>query len=92
VTAEALGHPAETVTSRAFGGGHTLPGSLPNARALRLDRSGRNPCPSLPENAIADALAELYKREPKLGHSMLDLDERLTRATRVVIAGLEALA
>ena len=37
-------------------------------------------------------LAELYKSEPKLGHSLLDLDARLTRATRVVIAGLEALA
>jgi AcrR family transcriptional regulator len=37
-------------------------------------------------------LAELYKREPDLGHSLLDLDGRLTRATRVVIAGLEALA
>jgi AcrR family transcriptional regulator len=37
-------------------------------------------------------LAELYKREPGLGHSLLDLDGRLTRATRVVIAGLEALA
>jgi AcrR family transcriptional regulator len=36
-------------------------------------------------------LAELYKREPKLGHSLLDLDARLTRATRVVIAGLEVL-
>jgi AcrR family transcriptional regulator len=37
-------------------------------------------------------LAELYKREPDLGHSLLDLDGRLTRAARVVIAGLEALA
>jgi AcrR family transcriptional regulator len=36
-------------------------------------------------------LADLYKREPKLGHSHLDLDARLTRATRVTIAGLEAL-
>jgi AcrR family transcriptional regulator len=36
-------------------------------------------------------LADLYKREPKLGHSLLDLDARLTRATRVTIAGLEAL-
>jgi AcrR family transcriptional regulator len=37
-------------------------------------------------------LAELYRREPDLGHSLLDLDARLARATRVVIAGLEALA
>jgi AcrR family transcriptional regulator len=36
-------------------------------------------------------LADLYEREPKLGHSLLDLDARLTRATRVAIAGLEAL-
>jgi AcrR family transcriptional regulator len=36
-------------------------------------------------------LAELYRREPEIGHSMLDLDARLTRATRVVIAGLESL-
>jgi AcrR family transcriptional regulator len=36
-------------------------------------------------------LADLYRREPKLGHSLLDLDGRLTRATRVTIAGLEAL-
>jgi AcrR family transcriptional regulator len=36
-------------------------------------------------------LAELYEREPKLGHSLLDLDARLTRATRVALAGLEAL-
>jgi AcrR family transcriptional regulator len=36
-------------------------------------------------------LAELYEREPKLGHSLLDLDARLTRATRVAIAGLAAL-
>ena len=36
-------------------------------------------------------LAELYKREPKLGHSLLDVDAGLTRATRVAIAGLEAL-
>lgn len=36
-------------------------------------------------------LAELYRREPKLGHSLLELDARLTRATRVAIGGLEAL-
>jgi AcrR family transcriptional regulator len=36
-------------------------------------------------------LADLYKREPKLGHSLLDLDARLTRATRVTLAGLQAL-
>ena len=36
-------------------------------------------------------LADLYKREPKLGHSLLDLDPRLTRAARVAIAGIETL-
>ncbi|HEY2052935.1 MAG TPA: TetR family transcriptional regulator [Solirubrobacterales bacterium] len=36
-------------------------------------------------------LADLYKREPKLGHSLLDLDACLTRATRVAIAGIAAL-
>jgi AcrR family transcriptional regulator len=36
-------------------------------------------------------LADLYRREPKLGHSLLDLEARLTRATRVTLAGLEAL-
>jgi AcrR family transcriptional regulator len=36
-------------------------------------------------------LADLYRREPKLGHSLLDLEARLTRATRVALAGLEAL-
>jgi AcrR family transcriptional regulator len=36
-------------------------------------------------------LADLYKREPKLGHSLLDLDARLTRAARVTIAGIAAL-
>jgi AcrR family transcriptional regulator len=38
-----------------------------------------------------EPLADLYKREPKLGHALLDLDARLTRATRVAIAGLQAL-
>jgi AcrR family transcriptional regulator len=36
-------------------------------------------------------LAALYKREPKLAHSLLDLGPRLTRAARVTIAGLESL-
>jgi len=36
-------------------------------------------------------LADLYKREPKLGHSLLDFDARLTRATGVAIAGIQAL-
>jgi AcrR family transcriptional regulator len=36
-------------------------------------------------------LADLYKREPQLGHSLLDLEARLTRATRVTIAGLKTL-
>jgi AcrR family transcriptional regulator len=36
-------------------------------------------------------LADLYKREPRLGHSLLDLSARLTRATRVSIAGITAL-
>jgi AcrR family transcriptional regulator len=36
-------------------------------------------------------LADLYEREPKLGHSLLDLDARLTRAARVAIAGIEAI-
>jgi AcrR family transcriptional regulator len=34
-------------------------------------------------------LADLYKREPKLGHSLLDLEARLTRATQVTLAGLQ---
>jgi AcrR family transcriptional regulator len=38
-----------------------------------------------------EPLADLYRREPKLGHSLLDLGPRLTRATRVAIAGIEAL-
>jgi AcrR family transcriptional regulator len=37
-------------------------------------------------------LAELYRAEPALAHSLLDLPARLTRAARVTIAGLEALA
>lgn len=37
-------------------------------------------------------LADLYEREPELGHSLLDLEPRLARAARVVIAGLEASA
>jgi AcrR family transcriptional regulator len=36
-------------------------------------------------------LAELYEREPQLGHSLLDLNARLTRAARVAIAGVTAL-
>jgi AcrR family transcriptional regulator len=36
-------------------------------------------------------LAELYRSEPALGHALLDLPERLRRATRVMIAGLAAL-
>lgn len=36
-------------------------------------------------------LADLYERESKLGHALLDLDARLTRTTRVAIAGLESL-
>ena len=35
-------------------------------------------------------LVELYEAEPRLGHALLDLPGRLTRATRVLIAGLEA--
>jgi len=38
-----------------------------------------------------EPLARLYKEEPALGHALLDLEPRLTRATRVTIAGLEAL-
>jgi AcrR family transcriptional regulator len=38
-----------------------------------------------------EPLADLYAREPKLGHSILDLPVRLTRATRVAIAGIGAL-
>jgi AcrR family transcriptional regulator len=36
-------------------------------------------------------LAELYEREPDLGHSLHDLEAGLTRAARVAIAGLTAL-
>jgi AcrR family transcriptional regulator len=36
-------------------------------------------------------LAELYQAEPILGHSLLDLPGRLTRAARVTIAGLQTL-
>jgi AcrR family transcriptional regulator len=39
-----------------------------------------------------EPLAELYRREPEIGHAMLDFDARLIRATRVTIAGLESLA
>jgi AcrR family transcriptional regulator len=38
-----------------------------------------------------EPLARLYKEEPKLGHALLDLEPRLTRATRVTIAGLRSL-
>jgi AcrR family transcriptional regulator len=38
-----------------------------------------------------EPLADLYRREPQLGHALLDLEPRLTRATRVAIAGIEAL-
>ena len=36
-------------------------------------------------------LAELYELEPDLGHSLHDFEAALTRAARVVIAGLTAL-
>jgi len=38
-----------------------------------------------------EPLADLYRREPQLGHALLDLEPRLTRATRVAIAGIEAM-
>jgi AcrR family transcriptional regulator len=38
-----------------------------------------------------EPLADLYRREPQLGHALLDLEPRLTRATRVAIAGLASL-
>ena len=37
-------------------------------------------------------LAELYAAEPRLGHALLDLEGRLTRAAEVTIAGLGATA
>ena len=37
-------------------------------------------------------LAELYLTDPDLGHALLDLEPRLTRAAEVTIAGLQALA
>jgi hypothetical protein len=37
-------------------------------------------------------LAELYATEPQLGHALLDLEGRLTRAAQVTIAGLGATA
>jgi AcrR family transcriptional regulator len=36
-------------------------------------------------------LAELYATDPSLGHALLDLEPRLTRAAQVTIAGLRAL-
>jgi AcrR family transcriptional regulator len=36
-------------------------------------------------------LAELYATDPKLGHALLDLEPRLSRAAQVTIAGLRAL-
>jgi AcrR family transcriptional regulator len=36
-------------------------------------------------------LAELYTTDPNLGHALLDLEPRLTRAAQVTIAGLQAL-
>ena len=35
-----------------------------------------------------EPLRRLYEEEPELGHSLLDLEPRLTRAARVTIAGL----
>ncbi len=37
-----------------------------------------------------EPLARLYEEEPHLGHFLLDLEARLTRAATVVIAGLES--
>lgn len=39
-----------------------------------------------------EPLARLYEEEPRLGHSLLDLEGRLIRAASVVIAGIEAKA
>jgi AcrR family transcriptional regulator len=39
-----------------------------------------------------EPLARLYEEEPHLGHFLLDLEGRLTRAASVLIAGLIALA
>jgi AcrR family transcriptional regulator len=36
-------------------------------------------------------LAELYAADPDLGHALLDLEPRLTRAAEITIAGLRAL-
>jgi AcrR family transcriptional regulator len=36
-------------------------------------------------------LAELYATDPNLGHALLDLEPRLSRAAQVTIAGLRAL-
>jgi len=36
-------------------------------------------------------LAELYLTDPSLGHALIDLEPRLTRAAQVTIAGLTAL-
>jgi AcrR family transcriptional regulator len=38
-----------------------------------------------------EPLARLYEEEPRLGHFLLDLEGRLTRAASVLIAGLRAL-
>ena len=35
-------------------------------------------------------LAELYATDPALGHALLDLEPRLTRAAQVAIAGMRA--
>jgi AcrR family transcriptional regulator len=37
-----------------------------------------------------EPLARLYEEEPRLGHFLLDLEARLTRAAAVIIAGLGA--
>src|ERR1700754_45474 len=38
-----------------------------------------------------EPLARLYEEEPRLGHFLLDLEGRLTRAATVLLAGLRAL-